>query len=237
MPLNPVHQKTTLCTSEAHRVTWWMAHYGGPTPKRHVAYSNSHAIGLLDLGRLKGWSQKQKAKKKAGLETVTTVVKYIDKQGRQRYKGSKALKFSESETHLWETKAGNTVDICFTNPVSAHDRPSLAFGPGTIRWSLVANSYPSSRSWSQPSPGCLSCRKPFHRQKKCLNKWFLMTNGKMQKCNPYVIIYGVPKNWLSLKVSGRFFPGLCEALFSWYPTKLKVLVACYRSTLEKTTSK
>jgi len=77
-----------------------MAHYGGPTPKRHVAYSNSHAIGLLDLGRLKGWSQKQKAKKKAGLETVTTVVKYIDKQGRQRYKGSKALKFSESETHL-----------------------------------------------------------------------------------------------------------------------------------------
>ena len=101
--LEPCPQKATLCTSEAHRVTWWMGLYGSPTPKRHFAYSNSSAIGLLDLGRLRGWAQKQKAMAKAGVDIAKTVVKYIDKNGRERYKGSKALKFTESETHLLET--------------------------------------------------------------------------------------------------------------------------------------
>ena len=80
------------------RVTWWMALYGGPTPKRHVAYSNSPAIARLDLGKLQGWIRRTRAMDAAGVKRPKTVEKYIDKKGRQRYKGSADLKPTESET-------------------------------------------------------------------------------------------------------------------------------------------
>ena len=75
--------------------------YGGPTPKRHVAWSNSAVISSLDLGRLKGWSKFLDDKKKSGEEQVKLVEKYIDKKGKQRWKGSKALKSSESSPQLF----------------------------------------------------------------------------------------------------------------------------------------
>ena len=84
--------------SKVHRSTWWMALYGGPTPKRHLAYSNSPAISRLDLGRLQGWRKKLADDEAAGIKPVKLVTKYIDKHGRQRYKGSSALKGSESES-------------------------------------------------------------------------------------------------------------------------------------------
>ncbi|CAL1140558.1 unnamed protein product [Cladocopium goreaui] len=34
------------------QASWWMALYGGLTPKRHIAYSNTKTIQLLDLGVL-----------------------------------------------------------------------------------------------------------------------------------------------------------------------------------------
>ena len=76
--------------------------YGGPTPKRHVAYSNSSAIGLLDLGKLRGWAQKVRTMDARGEKRVKTVEKYKDKQGRLRYKGSTGLKPSESDPHLFD---------------------------------------------------------------------------------------------------------------------------------------
>ena len=75
-----------------------MANYGGPTPKRHLAYSNSNFISRLDLGPLRGWVKKIRAQEAAGMERVKTVKKYQDKQGRTRYKGDKGLRPSEPET-------------------------------------------------------------------------------------------------------------------------------------------
>ena len=69
-----------------------MATYGGPTPKRHVAYSNSPAIQSLYKH-----VQSQDA---AGIDRVRTVKKYIDKEGKQRFKGDKGLRPSESEPYL-----------------------------------------------------------------------------------------------------------------------------------------
>ena len=77
--------------------------YGGPTPKRHVAYSNSPGIAKLDLGRLQGWTKKIKDMEEKGIPRVQTVIKYHDKNGRLRYKGCKALKYSESDTYLFIT--------------------------------------------------------------------------------------------------------------------------------------
>ena len=66
-----------LPISEVTRVSWWMAHYGGLSPKRHYAWSNSPAIKRLDKGRLQ-WK-----KLKATLPyTIETVKKYVDSENR-----------------------------------------------------------------------------------------------------------------------------------------------------------
>ena len=77
-----------------------MRHYGGPTPKRHCAWSNSPGIASLDLGRLVGWTKKLRQREAEGTGPAKTVVKYHDKQGKLRWKGTKALKPTESETYL-----------------------------------------------------------------------------------------------------------------------------------------
>lgn len=77
-----------------------MALYGGPTPKRHLGYSNSSGIRRLDLGALQGWAKKVRSQEAAGIQRVKTVHKYQDKSGKVRYKGSKHLKSSESESQL-----------------------------------------------------------------------------------------------------------------------------------------
>lgn len=89
-----------MSPAEVHRITWWMRSYGGPTPKRHVLYANSPAIQSLYKGRLVGWSKHIKAQDAAGVARVKTVDKYVDKSGQVRYKGSKGLRPSESETYL-----------------------------------------------------------------------------------------------------------------------------------------
>jgi len=72
-----------------------MLHYGGPTPKRHVGFSNSPHVGSLDMGRLQGWAKRKRQLKNQGKEPASLVHKYIDKAGKRRYKGSSALKGSE----------------------------------------------------------------------------------------------------------------------------------------------
>ena len=57
--------------------------YGSPSPKRSWAYSNSSAVRQLDVG----W-KRMKSK-------ISTVTKYVDGKGRQRYKGSPQLKSTE----------------------------------------------------------------------------------------------------------------------------------------------
>jgi hypothetical protein len=81
-----------------------MAMYGGPTPKRHCAYSNSPGIAKLYLGKLEGWAKKVQAEDQAGVERIKTVTKYVDSQGKVRYKGAEGLKPSESEPQLLQNK-------------------------------------------------------------------------------------------------------------------------------------
>ena len=81
---------------KVHKVSWWMAHYGGTTPKRHLALSNSATIRKLDLGRLRGWTSKARSKEREGMARVQTTRKYRDKHGKARYHGLPALKRTET---------------------------------------------------------------------------------------------------------------------------------------------
>ena len=73
---------------EVQCVTWWMAHYDSLTPKRHYAFGNTKMVLGLDRGVLK-------KSKTQGSKKVVTAEHYIDKQGRKRYKGTKALRKTE----------------------------------------------------------------------------------------------------------------------------------------------
>ena len=78
--------------TQVHRVYWHMLHDGGPTPKRHWAVANSKHISRLWRGKLTGWKNKSKEER----EKKSTTIKYVDKAGKARYKGSKNLKKSEN---------------------------------------------------------------------------------------------------------------------------------------------
>lgn len=78
-------------------VIWW-SHT--KTPLGDLGYSNSSGIRRLDLGALQGWAKKVRSQEAAGIQRVKTVHKYQDKSGKVRYKGSKHLKSSESESQL-----------------------------------------------------------------------------------------------------------------------------------------
>lgn len=90
------HQIETDCLfeCEVHKGTWYMLHYGGPSPKRHYALSNAAAVGKLWVGKLKDWSTKKKQLAAEG-KSVRYVEKYIDKNGKKRWKGNRSLRSSE----------------------------------------------------------------------------------------------------------------------------------------------
>ena len=71
-----------------------MLHYGGPSPKRHYALSNAAAVGKLWEGKLKDWAATKKQLAAEG-KSVHYVQKYIDKNGKKRWKGNKSLRSSE----------------------------------------------------------------------------------------------------------------------------------------------
>lgn len=77
--------------AQVFRVCWWMGHFGHPSPKRHKAFTNNKWCEKYNLGRLKvhEFVADQKPEDK-------TAIKYKDKAGKLRYKGSGALKKSQS---------------------------------------------------------------------------------------------------------------------------------------------
>ena len=78
--------------SEAWAARWWMALYKSPTPKRHVCWSNSPAIRLLDLGRLRKFDLESNQYKK----NKTAKVTINKKTGKKQFTGEKAqLKASQ----------------------------------------------------------------------------------------------------------------------------------------------
>ena len=60
-----------------------MAHYGGKTPKRHIAWSNSSKVGLLNQGRLSGFNYKSKEYQHHKTAQTTT------KNGKKKFQGRK----------------------------------------------------------------------------------------------------------------------------------------------------
>ncbi|CAL1167367.1 unnamed protein product [Cladocopium goreaui] len=78
-----------------HKTTWYMLHYGGASPKPLFGFSNSKHVGKLNQGRLQGWATKKKSLKEKGTHK-DLVIKYVDSNGRKRWKGSPDLRSSES---------------------------------------------------------------------------------------------------------------------------------------------
>ncbi|CAL1149811.1 unnamed protein product [Cladocopium goreaui] len=81
--------------TQVHKVTWYMLHYGGATPKRHYCLANSPHVAGLWVDKLRNWKQ-QLEKLKASGKAKSLVIKYIDKGGKKRWKGSKLLRSSEN---------------------------------------------------------------------------------------------------------------------------------------------
>lgn len=73
------------------QTAWWMALYGGLTPKRHLAYSNSSRIGALNLGTL----AKSRMQELSG-HAYTASKTYKTRTGKKGFQGSKHLKQTQS---------------------------------------------------------------------------------------------------------------------------------------------
>ena len=78
--------------SQVFRFGWWMGMYGASTPKRHHGFSNNRWASLLDLGI---YRRAEQAKK-----TIKTVKRYVSKEGKRAYTGTKHLKQSQWGPHL-----------------------------------------------------------------------------------------------------------------------------------------
>ena len=72
--------------AEVFRVSWWMAHYGGPSPKRHVGFGNSREIQSLDRGRLRRAAHKTR---------VRTTNRRHNSSGKECWTGNQELRASE----------------------------------------------------------------------------------------------------------------------------------------------
>ncbi|CAE7388866.1 unnamed protein product [Symbiodinium sp. CCMP2592] len=70
------------------RVSWWMAHYGSTTPKRHYGWCNSEKVQGLCRGRL---DLKQWAKANKGMQPKT-VKRGHRASGQASWTGTSALK-------------------------------------------------------------------------------------------------------------------------------------------------
>lgn len=81
-------QRHTLLL-EVFRVNWWMAHYGGSSPKRHLGLTNNAWCQKFNLGKL---TKKQRLSCKAK-PTKRTVNKTTGKVG---YQGTSELKQTQS---------------------------------------------------------------------------------------------------------------------------------------------
>ena len=98
------------CSLQVSKMCWHMIHYGGPTPKKHYALSNSPDISKLNLGKfcMKKWLKKKQELEKDGRHQKL-VEHYIDSKGKKRWKGTKALRSNEWGTYLFQSH----VKICF----------------------------------------------------------------------------------------------------------------------------
>ena len=76
---------TIFPLAQVSKVCWWMSRYGGSSPKRQWAYSNSPAIKRLDVG----WKRMSRRK-------LQTTIRYKNRDGKWCYKGARGLRSTET---------------------------------------------------------------------------------------------------------------------------------------------
>ncbi|CAL1131372.1 unnamed protein product [Cladocopium goreaui] len=74
-----------------YEARWWMAMFGSLTPKRHVAWSNSRSVKLLDLGVLAKVIRDKLAK-----HAQQSTRKYTNGRGKRAFVGTKFLKNTQT---------------------------------------------------------------------------------------------------------------------------------------------
>ncbi|CAK9043527.1 unnamed protein product [Durusdinium trenchii] len=93
--------------ARAWSARWWMGHYGAKTPKRHVAWSSSPKVGLLNRGKLSWASMRGR-----DYDKHKTAVTGVSKSGKKTFQGRKQqLKASQwlSSNERWVFQG------CYTN--------------------------------------------------------------------------------------------------------------------------
>ena len=98
---------TYLYLTKVTRVTWWMAHWGSPTPKRQYMYSNCAAVSTLDRGKLHltTWRKKNK-------NAPQTTKRYKDGKGRDCWSGTDQLRKTECLLSVGKTIHSVLFFIC-----------------------------------------------------------------------------------------------------------------------------
>ncbi|CAK9085103.1 unnamed protein product [Durusdinium trenchii] len=82
----------TFSIFRAWSTRWWMGHYGAKTPKRHVAWSSSPKVGLLNRGKLSWASMRGR-----DYDKHKTAVTGVSKSGKKTFQGRKQqLKASQT---------------------------------------------------------------------------------------------------------------------------------------------
>lgn len=81
------------CWTKIYRTAFWMLNYGHPNDKRTKLWSTSYYVALFNQGK-KDLTKKDK-------NAPPTTERYLDRAGRVRFKGTKALKSSQILVGLW----------------------------------------------------------------------------------------------------------------------------------------
>ena len=82
--------------TQVFKISFWMAFFNHPSPKRTCCWSTRPEIRGFWLGKLTKQAREAQKKKHPNFKTC---IKYIDKQGKKRFHGSKQLKSSGSLSH------------------------------------------------------------------------------------------------------------------------------------------
>ncbi|CAL1165907.1 unnamed protein product [Cladocopium goreaui] len=86
----PRVRSTFRLLPEVFESSWWMALYGGLTPKRHIAFSNAKTIQILDLGKL--LKEVRQRLSKHGYQSTRS----YKSKGRKVFSGTRFLKQTQT---------------------------------------------------------------------------------------------------------------------------------------------
>ncbi len=84
--------------AQVYRCNFWMCFFGSKSPKRTALWSNSKLIKKFWLGKL---SKQVREKLQKEHPTFKTVVKYVDKDGKRRFHGSKQLRSTQKLVYIY----------------------------------------------------------------------------------------------------------------------------------------